>query len=762
MIRTLFLQDVIFVLAIGLTTLGETGAGPADRSGQVEVRQKINVLHEKIQRLDKTVWAQEELAQRYEQTFVRLWDDLLRQSDKFSVLANFVFDELVFGELTDDEPLDWGIRRKSYRGGAKHLNHAQWQDLVKAFSRDYRIHQTEWHHASFHIGEDGNAFSTVAMVIHASDKAQSKRYILKGDLKVRWRGTPAAGGPFVPAQIDAGELTVLEREGQPVFASHELEGAIRQHGKDIGPLLVYDLDGDGLSEILLPELNALYCNENNFEFAKETLLTHPPKYTVAGVVADFTSDGIVDLVLAVGGTDPAVGLALYRGDELGRFSTPPEFILTRDLTLPLNITAGDVNGDGHLDLYVTQYRHPYLNGVMPTPYYDANDGFPAHLLTGDGQGNFENITEQTGLTQYRNRRTYSSSFFDLDEDGDLDLLVVSDFAGIDIYTNDGTGHFALVTDRIVDIKDTFGMSHSFGDYDLDGRLDFYVVGMSSTTARRLDEMGLGRAEFATHQAMRRHMGYGNRMYLAGPNRYVLPDFNRQVARTGWSWGATSFDMDNDGDLDIYIANGHNSGRSVRDYCTRFWCHDIYLGSSKPDPVLFQYHIPIMSRVGQDVSWNGYEHNHLFMNLDGRGFVNVAFLLGVAFEYDSRMVVSDDLNADGRSDLLVMKYYSSDQGKSLALQLVENHWPEKQNWIGIRFPDLPGASPIGARITLTCSGKQQIASVVNGDSFRSQHATARHFGLGQAKKIDRLEVRWLDGRIRRLDNPAINRYHAIRP
>ena len=68
----------------------------------------------------------------------------------------------------------------------------------------------------------------------------------------------------------------------------------------------------------------------------------------------------------------------------------------------------------------------------------------------------------------RHRRTYSNSLVDLDDDGDLDLLVVSDFAGIDLYENDGHGRFTDITDRKIAQPHFFGMAHTFGDYDRDG------------------------------------------------------------------------------------------------------------------------------------------------------------------------------------------------------------------------------------------------------------------------------------------------------
>ena len=79
---------------------------------------------------------------------------------------------------------------------------------------------------------------------------------------------------------------------------------------------------------------------------------------------------------------------------------------------------------------------------------------------------------EAGLDKKRNRRTYTGSFVDLDDDDDLDLLVVSDFAGVDAYENNGKGVFKDITSTFVDERHLFGMSATFGDYNLDGRLDF--------------------------------------------------------------------------------------------------------------------------------------------------------------------------------------------------------------------------------------------------------------------------------------------------
>src|SRR5262245_39460532 len=94
-----------------------------------------------------------------------------------------------------------------------------------------------------------------------------------------------------------------------------------------------------------------------------------------------------------------------------------------------------------------------------SPFYDSNNGEPGYLLQNDGRGNFKDITVEAGLGPKRFRLSYSASFVDLDQDRDLDLIVVSDFSGTDVYNNDGKGKFTDVTDKAIDNRSAFGMSH---------------------------------------------------------------------------------------------------------------------------------------------------------------------------------------------------------------------------------------------------------------------------------------------------------------
>jgi len=737
---------------------------------------EIASIREERTRLDETVWAKETAAQQYEQTIVKYWDQMLRpDDDKYAVFASVPFDWISFGKPVETVSLDWGIKRTHFGGEVTRLDPAAWQAFLAKMSRDdYRIINVEFHQSRFDMDDTGTARSMFSVELHAANPNRTHRWVLKANLNIEWSSQTDNAGRYLPRTIQVTDLTVLEREAPADTFKTRLtfERIIDQPY----PVL-YDLNQDGHSEIVLPSNNTVVWNVGRgtpkiSKLVESADVSVRPGFA-ASIIADFTNDGHADLLTTAHYTasqplqemgGPAV--LLFRGDPDGHFRAPGEPVHTTPLRLasPVCITAGDIDGDNDLDIWLAQYKAPYNRGQMPTPFYDANDGYPSYLLINEGNGRFVDATEAAGLDAKRYRRTYSASFVDLDEDLDLDLLVVNDFAGIDIYYNDGSGRFTDVTDSLVDEHSNFGMSHSFADYNLDGRMDFYVIGMASTTMRRLNYMGLTRADFPEYTEMRTRMGYGNRMYLGAEDKTFLePVFKDSVARSGWSWGITSFDFDSDGDMDVYIANGHLSGKTTQDYCTRFWCHDIYMHSSQEDPSLSGFIQETLVTEVLTKSWDGYQKNHLFMNQSGEDFANVAFLMDVALLEDSRNVLSDDFNLDGRPDLLLTTLVTSGAKKGKhTLLVLQNDWPISNNWIGIRLQEEPGApSPIGAKIAVKYAGREHIAWIVTGDSFRAQHAPMKHFGLGKADHVDSITVRWPNGTVRRIDNPDINRYHLVR-
>jgi hypothetical protein len=715
--------------------------------------------------LDKTVWNNEVLAQQYERALVRLWDELLGQDqtkdgDPFAVLNAVRFESMLLPQLSPVQDLEHNITLMKPALEAREMTHDQWRQMLDRLHGDgYRVVQSEWHHAEFDAESAGAARSTIAMALYAANQDDTERVVIRGNLKVQWQKERDAEGIPVPRSIDASDIELLRRRGKPLFQEILTLDRTRPESRSgVQPVIVYDLDQDGLAEIIAAGSNTVYWNRGNGQFRDALLCAFPNRTFEVGLVADLTGDAVADYVA------PGIrgDLLLYQGAAGGSFPGEPVGKARGGgpLTQPQVITAGDVDNDGDLDLWIAQYKISYIGGQMPTPYYDANDGFPAFLLLNDGTGRFNPATEEAGLAAKRHRRTYGSSFVDLDEDGDLDLLVVSDFAGIDIHLNDGSGYFTDVTDRLVDERHLFGMSVTFADFNRDGRLDFYVTGMSSTTARRLEYMKLGRNDRPDIHLMRPRMAYGNRMYLAGQDGFAEPAFRDQVARTGWAWGATSFDFDNDGDQDIFVANGHASGKSTKDHCTHFWCHDIYDASSSPSAELSRLFADVMAGYfDRSESWDGYQKNVLLMNRSGKAFENVAFLMGVGHEYDGRAAVSEDLDGDGRVDLVVVEDRWHD---GQILHVYQNQIQTEHHWIGVRLREEgPGMSPVGAKITVTTDQGTLVDQIVTGDSIHAQHSNTVHFGLGSTDCVQSIEVRWPGGRVRTIDRPACDTYHFVR-
>ena len=709
---------------------------------------------------DQTTWAKEVTAQKYESVFVNLWDALLQRPDKFEVFRQFPLEQISVGTRPRDEALEWGITRRTF-AKSRTLSREESHELLNTFEKDgYEIIETEWHHSAFTARTDNSpAASVVSILLHISKPKDSRRIIVRGDLKISWANTDV---PQV-ATIDASGVRMLIRDGAPGF---EVERKLvfdvearKKQSVSIHPVIVHDLNHDGLPEIVIGGFNEVYWNKGNWKFDKQPLCKYPLPHIRAATFADFTGDGIEDYLCFPIQRPPV----LYRGSEGGEFSSPAQTVgINTKMQKPSSLTVGDVDGDGDLDAFMGQQKPSYTSGFIPTPYFDANDGYPFILMLNDGNGRFSDGTLLAGLGTKRNRHVFSSTFVDLDGDADLDLFLTNDFCGCDYFLNDGTGAFTDARDTLKPTPRAFGMSHSFGDYDLDGKLDVIAIGMSSTTARRLEQMKLFRDGFGEYDAKRPEMGYGNRLFLNKGDQLEQAPFNDTVARTGWSWGCTTFDFDRDGDQDLYIGNGQTSGKTTKDYCTRFWCHDLYYKpGERPDNAvgqLFKQFAPLFS--GEMVSWNGYEHNALLMNQDGKGFLNVGFLMGVGFEFDARTVVSGDLDQDGRIDLLVE--HKDIRGKKRNLYIVRNQWQDEHHWLGVHLRGNEAETPHGAKVSLKLSdGSRLIQHCLTGHSVWAQHPTTIHFGTGNRTPA-RLTVIWQNGKETELDLTDFDKYVEVSP
>ena len=471
----------------------------------------------------------------------------------------------------------------------------------------------------------------------------------------------------------------------------------------------------------------------------------PPDRVKAIVRADLDGDGTTEVVVA-----DASGVQVR-----GRDGWRQAWVAPAKLRHPQSITAGDVDGDGDLDLWVTQYRLPFVNGQFPTPYYDANDGFPSYLLSNDGT-QWLDITEVSGLAPKRYRRTYSASWLDLDGDGDLDLVNVSDFAGLDLYRNDGRGHFTDLTPELGLTRHAFGMAHVVWDANHDALPDLLMVGMDSPVASQLEALGLGRPEFPGHTVHRGAMTYGNRLFVGSRSRGMeLSPLSEDLRRAGWAWGAAVLDWNNDGRDDIHLVNGHETFERRSEFERQFWQHDIYVGGSTPDPASQLYFMQANERRrAARQSYGGWQANRLFTQTVRDSFVENAWILGVAVTEDCRNVVAGDFDEDGRMDLALTTYEQWPVTRQRLL-IFRNRSVNDGHWIGYRL----NAPAPGSHLEVTTREGIRRHWWVNGDGYRSQSDTEAHFGLGHGSEVLKAEWVRLGGARQELPR-TLDRWHRI--
>ena len=793
--RLLFLLAVCGLLWLWLTY---RSAPPADQPNPEDeaASRQTNSLQLRENEADKTYWAKEILAQACGRAFETLWDSINATTNKFQLLADVSFNQMLMPQWGEVRQLPHGIELREGGTPGRTFSTNEWRAWVEEIARaGWQLDNIEFRHNRFDTDERGGpGQSHFYFAARLTNPAQVQRAMVEGDLIVDWAGTPPGEESTAIQHIDASHLTLKSRKGEPFFKP--LLEATFVTGKQfvsIDPLIVYDLDGDGYSEIILAGRNLVYRRTGPDHYEAQPLCAHPLSAVGTAIVADFDGDGFADLLCA-----NSRGLFLFKGSPQGTFDDPPRQVWQANppLTHPVVLTCGDLDHDGDLDVFLGQYRVPSLAQIIRPHYYDANDGSPAYLLLNDGHGNFTDATDASGLGSKRLRRTYSASLVDLDGDGHLDLVVVSDFAGLDLYKNDGHGHFSDVTQEWIPESHGFGMGHAVADFNADGRLDLLMIGMPSPTVDRLEHLGLWRPYSDGDKLMRSAMTFGNRLYLARPEGgFQQTALSDSIARSGWSWGCSAFDFDNDGFPDVYIANGLETQQSVRDYESEFWLHDVFIADEVDEVTATKYFLPKQSRtLAHGWSYGGYEKNRLFLNRSGESFTEIGHLAGVSLEQDSRNVVADDLDGDGRVDLLVTTLELWPQAKQ-TLKVYQNTLADGGHWIGFRFrerlpgtnapiaPENPltrpsgtlspsegeregvrgrgeGESPVGVRVTIHYGGRIAVRQIVTGDSHRSQHANTVHFGLGQAQNVDKTEIRWVNGDSVELRDLAPDKYYDL--
>lgn len=733
-------------------------------------------LEAREREVDRTIWARELEAEAYEDSWIHLWDILNRGTNPIAVWQSFFSGVPELPQVQSNRALAWQIDETvftSLAGGHSVSPVSRWKALLDEWNRgEWHLERSEWHLIDHSPAYPPiHSLSTISFRLPVYRSEPTERVLITGHLEVEWEmGEP----PVAPVAIRVTDARVLHHAGPTAFHLRQ-ESALPAGDSRFGdPLLAIDLDGDGATDFITVGSRQIWHNKGDprpdagmsRKLAPEVSEFFPKSPVWAAGLADVDGDGIADLLLAGN-----AGLFLLPGINGGRFkSQPPRLVWSAPTPLrhPQVLAVDDIDGDGHPEVWIAQYKLPYLGGQFPTPYNDANDGFPAYLLrqdTSDGQLIYRDITAASGLATKRLRRAYSASFIDLARRGIPDLIQVSDFGGLDLFHGDKSGRFSDFTGSLGEKRHGFGMSHLIADFNHDGMPDVLMIGMNSPVAARLNRFGLARVGSTASIASREAMTYGNRLFLSDASNpgsliSVEDPSLKALAETGWSWGAGWADFANDRRSELVVAAGHETQASVLDYERQFWRHDIDVGTSTHDPVAdFYFRSATGRRRAAQASYGGWQHNSFVFQAGTNDWVEAGWLLGLTVPADCRNLLVDDIDGDGRLDVVMLTEESWPISQRRLL-VFHNEFPTSGHWIGVRL-DSKQSSAIGARVVVEDSAGLQARWIVAGDGYRSQSAPMAHFGLG-TNELRSVTVYWANGRSTRLEHPLIDHWQSVSP
>ena len=505
---------------------------------------------------------------------------------------------------------------------------------------------------------------------------------------------------------------------------------------------IVDYDHDGWPDIYVTDSaegskNRLYRNQHDGTFkdvAQELGVADLNQLgsgvSMGAVWGDYDNDGYDDLYLIKWGKPE-----LFHNDKGHGFTRVSD---QADLPPWINANTAvwfDYDGDGLLDLFVGGYYREDVNlwhlqstRMMPDSFEYAKNGGRKYLFHNLGNGKFEEVSAKLGIDT--RRWALASAAADLRGTGRQDLFIANDYGVSELYRFDGNKFHEIGQETGVGFAPKSGMSVSFGDVFNQGRYSIYISNISEDGA----------------------LIQGNNLWVpkegSGGDTIKYENLARDmgVELGGWSFGAQFGDLNNDGTLDLYVADGYVSLDPKRSYWYDFTKiaggNAAIIGDAKDWPAM------------EGRSLSGYQQKHLWLN-DGTGrFVDVAKAAGVSDTFDGRAVAMGDLWNRGALDVVV----ANQRGPLL---VYKNTVSTSNQWIEFQLQGTKSnRSAIGAQVILSWNDKKQVQQVSGGSGFAAQNDRRLHFGLGTNPDSISAVIRWPSGTLQTVDKLTPGKLYKI--
>ena len=464
-----------------------------------------------------------------------------------------------------------------------------------------------------------------------------------------------------------------------------------------------------------PKTDVLYRNnaDGTFTDITDSAGVGHPGYGMGCVFADYDGDGNLDLYVTNYGAN-----VLYHNNGDGTFS---DITKTAGVGCELWSTGAafaDVDADSDLDLYVCNYVTYDLEKLEQLQAESLQSGKPVpsalnpHVFEpqdnvfyrNNGDGTFSDVTTEVGIAA-PGGRSMQCLFSDFDNDNDLDLYVANDTSVNYVYRNEGNGTFTDVSNASWAADFRGSMGLTAGDYDGDGDTDLFM-------SHWIDEENALYRNLLKEDPLSEHIRFVDESYSA---------MLAEVSIKHIGWGTALFDYDNDGDLDIFVTNG-STFQELND----------------PEVLIPQA-------------------DALYRNNGNGTFTDVSESTGIATLATrvGRGATFGDYDNDGDVDIFIVNNYAPPT-------LLRNDGGNRNGWLHVELVGIDGnRNAIGAKIQLKTADQTQIREVYAGESYMSSNSFIAEFGVGNATMIETLQVTWLNGETRVLHNIPANQQLRVK-
>jgi len=462
---------------------------------------------------------------------------------------------------------------------------------------------------------------------------------------------------------------------------------------------VADYNNDGYLDIYFVAgsggVNQLYQNQGDNTFVE---MASEAGIAISGVkgsgptFADIDGDGWLDLFVGAVDNDQ---FYLFQNNQNGTFTDiTASSGLMMTAANSVSTTFGDMDNDGDIDMFISHWGNPI-----------GSDKSLEIVWRNDTQNNvikFVDISTELGMDALYQGQIVDTSFVpslsDIDNDGDIDLLLVSDSGQSKVLRNDGN---KLTRTNVVSINDQFGMGSAVGDIDNDGDMDWYVTSVYTKAS--------------SGQTINHTTSYnGNRLYINdGEGNFNNSAFVKRLDNGGWAWAACFADFDNDGLTDIFHVNGW--GQSGVDF----------------------------SQYQDDVS-------RFYLQQSDGSFKESAGAVNVNEIKQGRGVSCNDIDRDGDVDIITS---NNDSNASY----FRNELTSGHHYLIVQLAgNTANRQALGAKIQVTSStGLVQTKELRIDNNFVSTNAVEAHFGLGTQEMPVNITVTWPNGTTTVHDDIAID-------